>query len=115
MLTLEQSDLILTPFLLLGTTRFAFQKLVFRFGTKTGYLGGFLFYWIIWCFGISWWILGAVFPSSAPGGNLALVVVAGLVGLMWGWVAWQTGSILWTTVSHIFFDFSGLGGRIYSS
>jgi membrane protease YdiL (CAAX protease family) len=55
----------------------------------------------------------SIVPSSAPGGNLVLVIVAGLVGLMWGWVALQTGSILWTTISHILFDFSGLGARVY--
>jgi hypothetical protein len=55
----------------------------------------------------------SVFRSKAPGGNVSLVVVAGLVGLMWGWVAWSSGSILWVTVSHVPFDFSGLGGKIY--
>jgi membrane protease YdiL (CAAX protease family) len=77
-----------------------------------------------WFFGLFYPAIGfavwhfapqAVFPSRAPGGNLALVVVAGLVGLMWGWVALQSGSILWTTVSHVLFDFSGLGARVYFS
>jgi membrane protease YdiL (CAAX protease family) len=57
----------------------------------------------------------SVFPNKAPGGNLSLVVVAGIVGLMWGWVAMQIGSLLLVTLSHILFDFSGLGGRIYLS
>ncbi|MGC9469852.1 MAG: CPBP family glutamic-type intramembrane protease [Anaerolineae bacterium] len=55
----------------------------------------------------------SVFPSSSPGGNVALVAVAGAVGLMWGWVARQSGSILWTTISHVLFNFSGLGARVY--
>ncbi|NPV80535.1 MAG: CPBP family intramembrane metalloprotease [Firmicutes bacterium] len=55
----------------------------------------------------------SVFPNTAPGGSVSLVIVAGLVGLMWGWVARRTGSILWTTISHILFDFSGLGALIY--
>lgn len=212
MLSFKQIILILTPFALTGTTYFAFQWMAAQFGSKAGYLGGFLFYWIIWCFLLPWWILGtdglvqifrdgtnrfgspawlgvalliiplllgygyafpraigganltiillslliaitnatleellwrgayltafpshwflgylypaigfavwhfapqSVFPNTAPGGNISLVVVAGLVGLMWGWVARQSGSILWATLSHILFDFSGLGARIY--
>jgi membrane protease YdiL (CAAX protease family) len=55
----------------------------------------------------------SVFRNKAPGGNLSLVVVAGIVGLMWAWVAGSTGTLLWVTISHILFDFSGLGGRLY--
>lgn len=55
----------------------------------------------------------SIFPNTAPGGNLSLVIVAGLVGLLWGWSAKKTGSIRWATISHILFDFSGLGARIY--
>jgi membrane protease YdiL (CAAX protease family) len=71
--------------------------------------------WIYPAVGFAVWHFApqSVFPNRAPGGNLSLVLVAGLVGLMWGWVAWQTGSILWASVSHVLFDFSGLGGRIY--
>ena len=39
--------------------------------------------------------------------------VSGVLGLMWGWAAFATGSILWTTISQVLFDFSGLGGRVY--
>lgn len=212
MFSLRQIVLIATPPALLATTCLAYRCLAKLFGPKGGYLAGFLFYWIIWCLLLSWWILGAggsarvfrdvsprfgptmwlgplllviplllgygyafpraikeagwkivllsalialvngtmeellwrgaylsvfphnwllgyrypaigfavwhfapqsIFPSSAPGGNLILVVVAGLVGQMWGWVALQTGSILWTAVSHVLFDFSGLGARVY--
>lgn len=55
----------------------------------------------------------SVFPNTAPGGNLSLVAVAVVVGLLWGWVVKRSGSIRWATLSHILFDFSGLGGRIY--
>ncbi|NPV81950.1 MAG: CPBP family intramembrane metalloprotease [Firmicutes bacterium] len=37
----------------------------------------------------------SVFPNTAPGGSVSLVIVAGLVGLMWGWAARRSGSILW--------------------
>lgn len=208
----KQAILVATPFVLLGSTYFAFQQLVALLGPRLGYLGGFLFYWIVWCLLVPWWLLGtdtlldllrpiplrlgnpawlgalfliiplllgyayafpraiaqatvsiillsalialvngaleevlwrgayvaafpdnrflgtlypalgfgvwhlapqSIFPNTAPGGNWSLVVVAILVGLMWGWVARQTGSIFWVVISHILFDFSGLGARIY--
>ena len=34
-------------------------------------------------------------------------------GVAWGWVAMTTHSIVLTSVAHILFHFSGLGGRIY--
>jgi hypothetical protein len=55
----------------------------------------------------------SVFPNRAPGGNLSLVLVAAILGLLWGWVAYASGSIGWTVASHVLFDFSGLGGRVY--
>jgi membrane protease YdiL (CAAX protease family) len=55
----------------------------------------------------------SVFPNPAPGGRVSLVIVAGLVGLIWAWVARRDGSIRATTLSHVLFDFSGLGGRLY--
>jgi uncharacterized protein len=54
-----------------------------------------------------------VVPSPYPGGTLSFVGSGAVVGLLYGWVAWRTRSIRWTTVSHVLFDFSGLGGRIY--
>ena len=41
------------------------------------------------------------------------MAVAAALGLLWGWVAYSGGSLVWIIVSHILFDFSGLGGRIY--
>lgn len=212
MISLQQTALVATPVILLVTTYLSFQQFVALLGPRLGYLGGFLFYWIVWCILLPWWILGAggllnlfrpiglrlgnpawlgalflviplllgygyafpraigqatttiillsafiavvngsleeilwrgvylaafpdnwllgyiypaigfgvwhlapqsIFPNTAPGGNLSLVLVAIVVGLMWGWVAHQTGSIFWITISHILFDFSGLGARIY--
>jgi hypothetical protein len=46
---------------------------------------------------------------------MALVLVAAAVGLMWGWVAYQTGTLVWVTISQVLFDFSGLGARAYFS
>jgi membrane protease YdiL (CAAX protease family) len=55
----------------------------------------------------------SVFPNPRPGATVSLVVAAGIVGLMWGWVTYKTKSVRWTSLSHILFDFSGLGGRVY--
>ena len=65
--------------------------------------------------GFAVWHLASqsIFPNTRPGGMISLVIAAGVVGLMWGWLAFKTKSIRWTTLSHILFDFSGLGGRVY--
>jgi membrane protease YdiL (CAAX protease family) len=55
----------------------------------------------------------SVIPNRAPGGSLSFVAVSVSLGLIWGWVAMRSKSILWTSVAHILFDFSGLGGRLY--
>jgi membrane protease YdiL (CAAX protease family) len=54
-----------------------------------------------------------IFPNPRPGGVVSFVVAAAIWGLCYGWVAWRTGSIRWTTLSHVLLDFSGLGARIY--
>jgi len=54
-----------------------------------------------------------VFPSRYPGGATSFVASAGLFGLLWGLVAYRSGSIGWSVVSHVLLDFSGLGARIY--
>lgn len=184
------------------------QLLARRFGKKRGNLGGFLFYWIVWClfiplallgpqtlahlfrsvgspFGQPWW-LGAfcllapplvayvlifpkalqkassklvlvsallalingpleeilwrgafitlfpgqiwlallyptvgfalwhlapmsIFPYKGPGRRVALVVEVWFLGLLWAWVANNTGVILWIAIAHILIDFSALG------
>jgi membrane protease YdiL (CAAX protease family) len=55
----------------------------------------------------------SVFPNRAPGGGHSLVAVAGAFGLLWGWLVQRTGSLRWTTLSHLLLDFSGLGARLY--
>jgi uncharacterized protein len=54
-----------------------------------------------------------VHPSRAPGRTASFVLVSGVLGLMWGRVAFTTGSILRTAISHVLFDFSGLRARVY--
>lgn len=59
MLSIERLALIPLPIALLGSAYLVFQNLVALFGLKLDYLGGFLFYWTVWCFLFSWWLLGA--------------------------------------------------------
>jgi membrane protease YdiL (CAAX protease family) len=55
----------------------------------------------------------SVFANSVPGGAVSLVLVAGVFGLGWAYVARSTGSLLAVALAHALFDFSGLGGRVY--
>jgi membrane protease YdiL (CAAX protease family) len=202
----------LLPLLLLITTWAAFQLLTARFGQKTGYFLGFIFYWLFWCLtvpliligkesiidlfklkrpvfgkrkllnilllivplilvysyefpkalsnsgvivifasaalsavnataeeilwrgtffkimgaGSKWFIplssLGfatwhfapmTIFGNHNPGGALSFVAVSFVLGIFYSWVTQNCNSILLTTLSHMLFDFSGLGARIY--
>jgi uncharacterized protein len=49
---------LLAPPLLIGSTYVVFQVLVAWWGDRWGYLGGFLFFWLFWCAGFSFWALG---------------------------------------------------------
>ena len=66
-------------------------------------------------FGFAVWHFApqSIHPNRAPGGNLSLVLIAWMIALLWGYVAKVSGSILLPVISHILFDFSGLGARIY--
>jgi hypothetical protein len=54
----NQVTLLIVPWLLLATTYLTYQLLERRFGKKISYLGGFMFYWIIWCMLFPLTILG---------------------------------------------------------
>ena len=54
-------------------------------------------------------------PSSMPGGIISFILGALFLGLCWGWVAWQTNSIILATISHVLTDFLGLGALVYLS
>ena len=71
---------------------------------------------VLWpSLGFAMWHLApqSVRANSMPGGAWSFVLVAGLVGLGWAWLAQQSGSIRWTTAAHILFDFAGLGALLY--
>ncbi len=56
-----------------------------------------------------------VFANQNPGGSFSFVAAAFLLGLFFSSVARETKSISFVVVSHILFDFAGLGGRLYFS
>lgn len=49
-----------------------------------------------------------VFPSE--GGSLRFALMAIFLGLAFGWVTINSGSIRWPVVAHILLDFAGLAG-----
>jgi membrane protease YdiL (CAAX protease family) len=55
----------------------------------------------------------SVHPNRRPGGNHAFVGVSLLLGLLWSRLANSAGSIRWTALSHVLFDFAGLGALAY--
>lgn len=55
----------------------------------------------------------SIFSNNNPGGSLSFIAVSFVLGILYSSVARNTKSILLTTVSHILFDFAGLGARIY--
>ena len=57
-LNLKQSALLLAPMILIISMYFAFQGLNERFGFPTGFILGFVIYWVGWCILFPAWILG---------------------------------------------------------
>jgi Type II CAAX prenyl endopeptidase Rce1-like len=55
----------------------------------------------------------SIHKSRMRGGTRSFLAGAFFIGLGHGWVAWQTGSIRWTVLTHMLTDFLGLGGLIY--
>ena len=55
----------------------------------------------------------SVAPSRHPGGGLAFVGYAFVLGLSYAYAARRTRSITWSTVSHCVHDALGLGGLAY--
>ncbi|MFC1488072.1 hypothetical protein ACFLRN_10360 [Thermoproteota archaeon] len=54
-----QTVMLIAPPVLLGTTYIIYGLLAELLGSVGGYLGGFLFYWIIWCSLLPFLILGS--------------------------------------------------------
>jgi hypothetical protein len=56
------------------------------------------------------WHLSPQVVHPAEGGALKFAFSAIFLGLAYGWVAYSTGSILLTTISHVLLDWTGLPG-----
>lgn len=203
-----QLFLLSLPLLLTFSCRLVFAVAGKEFGSKTGYLTGFVFYWMVWCTAIplllvgpsalssffkpstvfDWKIILCLIPllvfvyvyafpkalrranivivvaslllaiinatleevlwratyllvfgnatvwsvlfasigfalwhyapqvvvaNKHPGGAHSFVLFALVLGLCYAYVAWQQQSIYWTTLTHIAFDFAGLGALFY--
>lgn len=107
--------LVVAASLALALVNAVLEELLWRATYLAAFPGSAFWGWLYPSLGFAVWHYApqAVFPSAAPGGATALVIVAGLVGLGWGYVARATGTSRWTAASHALFDFSGLGARIY--
>lgn len=202
-LTNRQLVVLAAPPLLVATTYLAFQAMVEWLGFRWGYLGGFLFFWIVWCWGFTLWAVGRegmaavlrevrphlprptglwlallafpvaggfatvllpdlpdatlpvvglalviaavnslseevfwrglfvrmlperrvlgwlypaawfslwhIAPTSVFGSTWVLVTGAAYLGLVYGWIAWSTGTVRYTIVAHFLVNAMGLG------
>jgi membrane protease YdiL (CAAX protease family) len=54
-----------------------------------------------------------IYSNPNPGGAHSFVAFAFVLGLLYAFAAYKQQSIFWVTISHILFDFSGLGARVY--
>jgi hypothetical protein len=63
-LTRSQKGLLLIPPLLLVTTYMIFASLANVLGSLGGYVGGFMFYWAVWCCFLPLWLIGTKHLTS---------------------------------------------------
>lgn len=60
---------------------------------------GFVLGWVLYT---AWHIpLALSHNLTFEGGWLALVGGAAVLGLLWNWIAWRTGSVFWTAIAHV--------------
>jgi membrane protease YdiL (CAAX protease family) len=113
---LRQADVVIIILsALIAVVNGALEELLWRGAYLSIFPDSWFFAYVYPAIGFAVWHFApqSVVPDTASGGAISLVAVSGVVGLMWAWVANQTGSILWVTFSHVLFDFSGLGARFY--
>lgn len=101
--------------LLLAVVNALFEEILWR-ATFIKFFGKNVFMSLIYPtigFGVWHYSPQTIFPSSTTGTTTAFIGVAAIVGFFYGLIARKYNSIFWTTIAHAFFDFSGLGGRLY--
>jgi Type II CAAX prenyl endopeptidase Rce1-like len=69
--------------------------------------------WIWPAIGFGAWHVApqVIHPSSMGPAGYAIAATA--LGLSWGWVAWRTRSLRWTSVSHVLTDGSGIRNAVF--
>lgn len=59
-------------------------------------------FWLGWVLFTAWHVPLALSHGIAfDGGWIALVGGAALLGLLWSWIAWRTGSVFWVSIAHV--------------
>lgn len=99
--------------LLIGVVNATMEELLWR--------GVFVSLWPDdWRLGLAWptvgfaaWHIAPQVIHPASMGVAPYVVASGVLGLCWGWVAWRTGSVRWTSLSHIVTDSSGIKNVLF--
>jgi uncharacterized protein len=71
--------------------------------------------WLYPSVGFALWHIAplSIHSNPMPGGLASYLFGALVIGLSYGWVAWRTGSIRWTVVSHGVMNFLGMGATLY--
>ena len=83
---------------------------------ETAWRGGFmtrfagrprLGFWLGWLLFTAWHIpLALSHGVIFDGGAMGLVAGAALLGLLWNWIAWRTGSVFWVGLAHALTNFA---------
>lgn len=69
---------------------------------------------LVWpTFGFAAWHLAPQVIHPAAMGTVPYVLASGVLGLCWGWVAWRTGSLRWSWLSHVITDSSGIRNALF--
>lgn len=62
-----------------------------------------------WLYPAAWFSLWHIAPTSVFGSTWVLVAGAIYLGLVYGWIAWSTGTVRYTIVAHFLVNAMGLG------
>ncbi|MCC6612612.1 MAG: CPBP family intramembrane metalloprotease [Anaerolineae bacterium] len=104
-----------TPAILVVSILFALvngtaEEILWRGTYVSVFPGNWIWGWLYPALGFGLWHLSPQVVFPARSGAWKFAVSAIFLGLAFGWVAYSTGSIVWTTVSHILLYCAGLSG-----
>lgn len=69
--------------------------------------------WIWPALGFGAWHVAPQVIHASPMGTFVYVAAATVLGLSWGFVAWRTGTLRWTSLSHVLTDGSGIRNSLF--